>query len=450
MGPSPLGFMPPPNNTTPATVAGAGQPPVIGTPKGPAVMTSPTTAAVLPDIIPRREGVTLNDKMRGIYATMGAMGTPTFNSQYAGIQDRLLQKDLEADAFNQKMDLLTLPSYEVSGGSVITKPAQYVKTQDGWKLNPDAAKVEGYTATRIAGYRAAGSKPHQSLITYDELASRGEVDDLSYQEWMEAGRYAGSTDTVRNVQATTDYLESLGVEDPDLVAGQIANGQTQTIDLEGGGVKIVDALGKDLAIIESAKEAQRFKELYSQSDATGAASGTAAVTDLQGFEQDFTEIADGWGEIQSSVNRGREAMSLLDSDNPPDTGFVQGAIAKTLGIGDRAMGRLMGLSGEQLIESLGQTTLVPVSDTDIKKLEAMFANVSQDPELALGILESFINSQERKLVLSRDKFRRRIDRLIDNPNIRKPEREADSFIGTYGDIYNFESNEEFLTRTGGE
>ena len=64
--------------------------------------------------------------------------------------------------------------------------------------------------------------------------------------------------------------------------------------------------------------------------------------------------------------------------------------------------------------------------------------------------KSFINAQERKLVLSRDKFRRRIDRLIDNPNIRKPQREADSFIGTYSDIYNFETNEEYLKRTAGE
>jgi hypothetical protein len=416
-------------------------------------MTSPTSAAVLPDVIPRREGVTLNDKMRGIYATMGAMGTPTFNSQYARIQDRLLQKDLEADEFNQKMDLLTLPSYEVSGGTVITKPAQYVKTQDGWKLNPDAAKAEGYTAKAIPGYRAAGSKPHQSLITYDELMLRGEIDPkTTYKEWLDSGGYAGSTDTVRATQTTANYLKSIGFEDAeaDLIAGQVANKQIKLVDLDGGGVKIVDSVGTELAVIESAEEAQGFQEAISRSDAVGAASGTAAVGDLQKFEQDFTEIADGWGEIQSSVSRGREAMSLLNGDNPPDTGFVQGAIAKTLGIGDRAMGRLMGLSGEQLIESLGQTTLVPVSDTDIKKLEAMFANVSQDPELALGILESFINSQERKLVLSRDKFRRRIDRLTDNPNIRNPEREADSFIGTYGDIYNFESNEEYLKRTAGE
>jgi hypothetical protein len=349
------------------------------------------------------------------------------------------------------MDLLTLPSYEISGGNLITKPAQYVKTQDGWKLNPDAAKSEGYTATAIPGYRASGAKPHQSVTTYDELILKGQLDPkTTYQEWMDSGGYAGSTDTVRAVQATTNYLESIGIEDADLIAGQVANGQTKLVDLDGGGVRIVDSVGRTLAEIESAKEAQGFKEALSRSDAVGAASGSAAVTDLQGFEQDFTEIADGWGEIQSSVSRGREAMSLLTGDDPPKTGFVQGAIAKTFGIGDRQMGKLMGLSGEQLIEALGQTTLVPVSDTDIKKLEAMFANISQDPEYALGILESFINAQERKLVLSRDKFRRRIDRLIDNPNIRKPQREADSFIGTYSDIYNFETNEEYLKRTAGE
>ena len=449
MGSPPLGLPPMPNNTTPGIVAGAGQPPVIGTPKGPAVMTSPTSAAILPDVIPRREGVTLNDKMRGIYATMGAMGTPTFNSQYADIQDRLLQKDLEDDAFNQKMDLLTLPSYEVSGGNLITKPAQYVKTQDGWKLNPDAAKAEGITAKRLSGYKSDGT-PHQSLVTYDELAERGLVDGKTYPEWMAAGLYAGDSNNQRNVRATEAYLKSIGIENADLIAGQVANGQTKLVDLDGCGVRIVDSVGTVLAEIESAEEAQGFKEALSRSDAVGAASGEAAVTDLQKFEQDFTEIADDWGEIQSSVSRGREAISLLTGDDPPKTGFVQGAIAKTFGIGDRQMGKLMGLSGEQLIEALGQTTLLPVSDTDIKKIEAMFANISQDPEYALGILESFINSQERKLVLSRDKFKRRINRLQRNPNVRNASEEADSFIGTYSDIYNFETNEEFLTRTGGK
>ena len=56
-------------------------------------------------------------------------------------------------------------------------------------------------------------------------------------------------------------------------------------------------------------------------------------------------------------------------------GIVQGTIAEAFGIGDEKMGELMGLSGKQLIEAFGEESLIPVSDTDIKKMELSLIHI---------------------------------------------------------------------------
>ena len=251
---------------------------------------------------------------------------------------------------------------------------------------------------------------------------------------------------MRKVGNTTAYLKSIGMNDPEL-ASQMAGGALQLVDLEGGGVRILDLAGNLVKEITNAEQAQGFKQAYENAGAYGSKSGDAAVTDLQAFEKDFKEIADGFSQTQGAIARGREAMSMLENAEV-DSGFVQGAIAKTFGIGDRQMGKLQGLSGQALIDALSATTLVPVSDTDIKKLELMFANISQDPEFAMGILDSFLAEKERELVIKRDSFTRRIDRLKANPNIRNTDREAESFIKTYNSIYNFKTAAELLADEG--
>jgi uncharacterized protein YjhX (UPF0386 family) len=246
MGSPPLGLPPMPNNTTPGIVAGAGQPPVIGTPKGPAVMTSPTSAAILPDVIPRREGVTLNDKMRGIYATMGAMGTPTFNSQYADIQDRLLQKDLEDDAFNQKMDLLTLPSYEIdkATGNMVTKPAQYVKTQDGWKLNSDTkptfkegdsalgSGLSGLTSEQRALIKNSKGDNADTMLGFFLGQNAGIVPkDMTFETFVSSPLNANQGETSKSFNRNTSIFSDNGFTD----------GQSRSLAMlaENGGLEII-------------------------------------------------------------------------------------------------------------------------------------------------------------------------------------------------------------------
>lgn len=404
----------------------------------PAIAPTVISTAV-PNKYERKEGVTLNDRLQSLAITMSAVGTPQFASAYAEANQMLALKQQEADVYNMKLDEGTNPTVELSGGNLITRKAKYIRNADGtYSINPDAGAI---VETKRVGTNGSSG---QAYNTYLLMKDNGDIDaDMTWDEFQASSAFDPfRTDYMRKVNNTESYLKSIGIDDRNL-ASQMAAGSLKITDMQGGGIKVFDSAGNLVKEITSPKEAQGFKQAYENAGSFGSKSGEAAVTDLQGFETDFAEIADGFSETQASIARGREAMSMLE-EGEVDSGFVQGAIAKTFGIGDRQMGKLQGLSGQELINALSQTTLVPVSDTDIKKLELMFANISQDPEFAMGILDSFLAERERNLVISRDKFRRRIDRLRENPNIRNTTREADSFIKSYDSIYNFKTAAELL------
>ncbi len=422
-----------PTGINPAAPAES-QPPAVAVP----------SAGADPNKYERMRGVSNSDRLGAIGMAMSAIGTPQFSNVYRGAQLGLVDKQKTADEYNMMLDMGTKPQTKMSGNTMITTEAKFIRNSDGtYSVNPNAGEVLN---TEYFGRRNGSTG--QAYNTFLAMKADETIPaDTTWDEFQASSAYDPfRTDLQRKVNNARAYLESLEIDNPEL-ASQMADGSLKFVDLKEGGVQIYDGIGRMIQEITNADDAAAFKENYERRSSYGSQSGEAAVTDLQGFETEFEEIADGWGEIQSSISRGREAIDLIESGKV-DPGFVQGAIAKTFNIADRDMGRLMGLSGEQLIEALGQTTLVPVSDTDIKKLEAMFANISQDPEYALGILDSFLSGQERKLIQARGKFRRRIGRLKVNPNIENRLDEAESFINSYKDIYEFETDEEFLKRTG--
>jgi hypothetical protein len=409
----------------------------------PAVAVPASSAGPEPNKYERMRGVSNSDRLGAIGMAMSSIGTPQFANVYRGAQLGLIDKQKTADEYNMMLEMGTKPQTKMSGNTMITTAAKFIQNSDGsYSLNPNAGEV---LDSKSYGTRGSTSQAYNTFIT---MKQNGDISpETTWDEFKASSNFdIFRTDYMNKVKNTTDYLKSIGIDDPDL-ASQMAAGALTFEDMEGGGIKVFDLAGNVVQEIESPEQAREFEQAFQQASSYGSKSGEAAVTDLQGFEQDFEEIADGFSETQSSIARGREAMRMLESQEV-DSGFVQGAIAKTFGIGDRQMGKLQGLSGQELIKALSQTTLVPVSDTDIKKLELMFANISQDPEFAMGILESFLAERERSLVLSRDKFRRRIDRLNENPNIRSPQRESDSFIKTYGNIYNFKIAAELLEEEG--
>jgi hypothetical protein len=391
----------------------------------------------------RMEGVTNSDRLAALGMSMSAIGTTDFNRIYGASNAALIKKQREADEYNMDLERGTKQTTEVSGNNIITYAPLYTRNSDGtYSVHPKAGQMIESKRNGING--SSG----QAYNTYLLMKDNEDIPpETTWDEFQESSAFDPfRTDYQSKVKNTNAYLRSIGEDNPEL-ASQMAAGALQIEDLQGGGIRVLDLAGNEVKVITTAQEAQGFKQAYENAGAYGSKSGEAAVTDLQGFEQDFEEIADGFSETQSSIARGREAMNML-AGQEVDSGFVQGVIAKTFGIGDRQMGKLQGLSGQELINALSQTTLVPVSDTDIKKLELMFANISQDPEFAMGILESFLAERERSLVLSRDKFRRRIERLNENPNIRSPQRESDSFKKTYGNIYNFKTAVELLEEEG--
>ena len=406
----------------------------------PAVPSTVPSSGPAPNSYERMRGVSNSDRLGAIGMAMSAIGTPQFSSVYRGAQLGLVDKQKTADEYNIMLEEGTKPQTKMSGNTMITTEARFIQNSDGtFSVNPNAGEV---LKTEHFGRRSGSTG--QAYNTYLAMKEDGTIPpNTTWDEFQASSAFDPfRTDYMRKVKDTNAYLESIGIDNPEL-ASQMASGSLEFVDLKEGGVQIYDGVGRMIEEITNANEAAAFKENYERRGAYGAKSGEAAVTDLQGFETEFKEIADGFSETQASIGRGREALGMLEGGEV-DSGFVQGAIAKTFGIGDRQMGRLQGLSGQELIKALSQTTLVPVSDTDIKKLELMFANISQDPEFAMGILESFLAERERDLVISRDRFRRRIDRLRENPNIRNTTREADSFTKTYGSIYNFKTAAELL------
>lgn len=404
------------------------QPPAVGAP-----------SVVVPNKYERMKGVSDVDRLSAVAMGMTAIGTPQFARVYGGAQAGLIDKQKQADEYNMKLDQSTKPVTEIKGNYLVTYEPMLMRNADNtYSMNPNGGNIRNKERTGTSGSNG------QAYNTYLSMKDNGDIDeDMTWDEFQDSSAFDPfRTDYTRKVRNTRSYLKSIGLDDPDL-ASQMAAGALSFEDMGESGIAVFDGAGNLVKEIKGAEEVQRFKEAYERAGAYGSSSGDAAVTDLQAFEEDFEGLYDGWVETLGAIDRGRRAVELIDEEKV-SMGIVEGIIAESFGIGDEAMGELMGLSGEELILALGRESLVPVSDRDIQKLERMFANIKQNPKLALGVLKSFLNERERNLRITRDKFRTRIDRLRENPNIRNTTREADSFIKTYQDIYNFKTAAELL------
>lgn len=437
MGPPPLGI--PQSNTTPGIVAGVGQPPVVGTPKGPAVMTSPTSAAVLPDVIPRREGVTLNDKMRGIYATMGAMGTPTFNSQYASIQDRLLQKDLDDDAFNQKMDLLTLPSYEIdkATGNMVTKPAQYVKTQDGWKLNPDNKPTfkEGDSAL---GSGLSSLMPEQRALIKNATGDNADTmlgfflgqnagiipKDMTFDTFVSSPLNANQGETSKSFNRNTSIFSDNGFTDAQSrsLAMLAENGGLEVIkNADTGEIKAFDPVTKESFVIEDYQTGlQKIVEAAgSTQDAKNRSDldkeqVTTITTRLNDYDAKLGQI-DKSDEVSSYwINEleAKDASGNYIIDYEKDFGWLNSLMSDYFGI---ASPEFSGLSADAIYEALQNldiTNLAPVSNFEFKQVMKLFADGKlATREQAIAVLKRAQARAERERGETRNKFDNDLDSL---------------------------------------
>jgi hypothetical protein len=439
MGSPPLGLPPMPNNTTPGIVAGAGQPPVIGTPKGPAVMTSPTSAAILPDVIPRREGVTLNDKMRGIYATMGAMGTPTFNSQYAGIQDRLLQKDLEDDAFNQKMDLLTLPSYEIdkATGNMVTKPAQYVKTQDGWKLNSDTkpAFKEGASAS---GAGLSGLTPEQRALIKNATGDNADTmlgfflgqnagiipKNMAFETFVSSPLNANQGETSKSFNRNSSIFSDNGFTDGQSrsLAMLAENGGLEIVkNTDTGEIKAIDPVTKESFVIEDYETglqkivgaASRKQDATNRSD-LNKERVTTITTRLDEIDQKLGKVRNSDEVSQYWIDQleAKDENNQYVIDYGKDFGWLNSLMSDYFGVGSPEFSGLSADSIYEALQNLEITNLSPVSNFEFKQVMKLFANGSLGTrEQALAVLKRAQARADREQGESQRKYDNELDGL---------------------------------------
>jgi hypothetical protein len=414
----------------------------------PSVAVPTLSAGSEPNKYERMRGVSNSDRLGAIGMAMSAIGSPQFANVYRGAQLGLIDKQKTADEYNMMLDMGTKPETKISGNTMITTAAKFIQNSDGsYSLNPNAGEV---LDSKSYGNRGSTG---QAYNTYLAMKQNGDIppettwDDFQASPAFDPFR----TDYMRKVNNTEAYLRGIGIDDRNL-ASQMAAGALKIEDMEGGGIKVFDLAGNVVQEITSPEEAQGFKQAFEEASSYGSKSGESAVTDLQGFETRFRELANGADAIISGIENARNVMKLYEGDDgkPVDSNVVRGMMARFFGIGDQQMGMLMGMETEALLEALQTTTLVPVSDADIRALRSMFASVTDNPELATGKLKSFMIAKERQLRFDRDQFRRDLDRLGDNRNILNPAREIESFKNTYRYLYDFETSEEFLERTGGQ
>lgn len=413
------------------------QPPAVGAP-----------SVVVPNKYERMEGVTSTDRLSAVAMGMTAIGTQQFAQVYGGAQAALIQKQKDADDHNMKLDQATNPVTEIKGNYLVTYEPMLMRNADNtYSMNPNGGKIRNKERTGANGSNG------QAYNTYLSMKDNGDIpQNMTWDEFQNSSAFDPfRTDYSRKVRDTRRYLESININDPNL-ASQMAAGSLSFEDMEGGGIKVFDSAGNVVKEITSAEDAQGFKQFYERAGAYGAKSGEGAVTDLQGFESRFRELGNGADAIISGMENARNVMKLYEGEDgePIDSNVVRGMMARFFGIGDQQMGMLMGMETEALLEALQTTTLVPVSDADIRALRSMFASVTDNPELAMGKLKSFMTAKERQLRFDRDQFRRELDRLGENRNINNPLREVESFKNTYRYLYDFETQEEFLNRTGGK
>lgn len=131
--------------------------------------------------------------------------------------------------------------------------------------------------------------------------------------------------------------------------------------------------------------------------------------------------------IQSGLNRGRQALSMIE-EGEVDPGLVSGAILQYLGVGDERLAYFQGLTQEQLFEELANATLTPVSDADIRALAKLFASAMQSPEVAAGALKAFIDRKERGLERKAGAMRRNLKRIDDEDYRQGLEETYDTFF----------------------
>lgn len=411
-----------PTGINPAAPASS-QPPAVTNPVGSIAPTVITTSS--PNKYERRQGVTLDDRLQSLAMTMSAVGTPQFANVYATANQLLASKQAEADTYNMALDEGTKPTIDVlSNGTTVTRAAKYIRNSDNtYSINPKAGSIistgsttpglEGLTPEQRAAIDGLTGDNADTMKGYFLGQNSGLVPkDMSYEEFVVSPLNANQGETSKSFNRNQNAFEMAGYEPRD--AFQLASladrgNLVMKFDDKTGEIIYADPTTGKMETIRSVEEgvAKIGKAIQSEEDIKRGSSLTRTAEELA--QQRRSEQIKATGAMleekletfrigQDQLDRSREALKLLD-DPTTETGMVNRLILDYLGVAEENMARLSTMSKTQIIEAVKgpDVTLTPVSDPDIRMLEALWGDVGKNPATMRAQISQFIKEKEREL-----------------------------------------------------
>lgn len=180
--------------------------------------------------------------------------------------------------------------------------------------------------------------------------------------------------------------------------------------IRGPGESVYTMQGNNLEEIFGPEQARIIEAALSGSRADATNDSGTTFQRIGQLETEIPQIYDEVVGLNTSIDRAQQALDLIEGDEV-DTNLIRGVMATYFGIGNEAMGELMSLSTEELLNSLQQATLTPVTDRDVITLQRMFADVMSGEAINVGRLTRFLEGKQNAVGRARNRFNTRLREL---------------------------------------
>ena len=403
-----------PTGINPAAPASS-QPPAVGGSSG-----------SMPATYKRMAGVTTSDRLGAIGMAMSAVGTPQFATVYKGATLGLIEKQREADDYNRKLDMATQGKIEWKDGVAYRMPSALVRNSDGtYSINEKAGEPQRITSTddlALIGRDLGMSESELSILrklqgknadsAWGYLWHRSKGYEGSLEDWATDPRNALNGETSKKFYRNQDAFQLAGFEERD--AFQLASladrgNLTMRFDDTTGEILFADPTSGEMRTFRTAEEGIAKIAQAIRSEEEIKRNSSLARTDeelaqqrrskqIQDTETLLNEKLETFRIGQDQLDRSQDALKLLDKPQT-ETGMVNRLILDYLGVAEENMARLSTMSKTQIIETVKDpgVTLTPVSDPDIRMLEALWGDTGKNPATMRAQIKQFIAEKEREL-----------------------------------------------------
>ena len=354
----------------------------------------PGTASPAPQNLPASikpmEGVTNDDRIHAMAMVLGAVGQNNFSQMLGAAQTGLMEKEINAREYNDKLTALTQPQYAIKDGKMSFVPAQFKVDSDG-NFVPRSEKEQE-------------AEMKKWLADNPSLDHPGGATGFREQAYI---------DTYRGL----DESEQLAIAAEQGVDGRVLN------DIE-----LLDRFSKNSAGLAGAIAGSRKTgeldpqirlENYSEAK-------TGYRASMEGYEAaDF--LLESIEEGAALFGYDADTWEELDDAQTVDTGAFRGRLAAYLGIGSEQLAALENMNLTEAMEFL-QSFKGPTTDFEFGKAErGAFADIFTSEEMNVGRLKQLQRAAEREQA----RFVKQGDRFKSGMYKYGREGEADDYLSVY-------------------